>query len=100
MSGNRIDFDWDPAKARQNSSKHGIAFEEAMTVFADGLALTLFDEHHSNEEERWVTMGMSSTGRLIVVIHTHDEMSEGRTFVRIISARSPTKREMLQYSEG
>jgi uncharacterized DUF497 family protein len=66
----RIDFDWDVAKAASNVSKHGVTFEEAMTVFRDPLARSILDRDSSFDEERWVTLGEASTGNLLVVVHT------------------------------
>lgn len=94
-----LDFDWDPEKARRNMLKHGVAFDEATTVLADPLALTLFDEDHSDQEDRWITLGSTTTGRLLVVVHTFDERGN-RAYVRIVSARSATGREQRQYREG
>jgi uncharacterized DUF497 family protein len=94
----RIDFDWDPAKAASNAAKHGIAFHEAMTVFRDPLARSLYDTD-SPDEERWVTMGVASTGNLLVVVHTWVEIDPDRSAVRIISARRPTRNEARQYRE-
>jgi uncharacterized DUF497 family protein len=95
----RIDFDWDPAKAASNALKHGVTFQEAMTVFADAPACTIPDPDHSADEERWVAMGEASNGNLLVVVHTWSEMDPYRTAVRIISARRPTRREARQYRE-
>jgi uncharacterized DUF497 family protein len=69
----RIDFDWDPAKAASNAAKHGVTFQEAMTVFVDPFARAILDPDHSTDEERWVTMGEASTGNLVVVVHTWNE---------------------------
>ena len=63
-------FEWDPEKAYYNCNKHGIAFEEAATVFKDPKALSIFDPDHSRTEDRWITMGISEKGRLLVVSHT------------------------------
>src|SRR5262245_46994148 len=60
----RIAFDWDPAKAASNVAKHGVTFREAMTVFRDPLAMSLLDDDSSADEERWVTLGLASTGNL------------------------------------
>jgi len=95
----RIDFDWDPAKAASNAAKHGVTFQEAMTVFLDPFARTILDPDHSVDEERWVTIGEASTGNLLVVMHTWNEMTPFRTAVRIISARRPTGREARQYRD-
>jgi uncharacterized DUF497 family protein len=95
----RIDFDWDPAKAASNAAKHGVTFEEAMTVFRDHFAGSILDSGHGSEEERWVTIGEASTGNLLVVVHTWTEMAPDRSGARIISARRPTPREARQYRE-
>ena len=100
MTPPKYEFDWDPEKARRNVAKHGVRFDEAMAVFVDPLAMTIFDEDHSDEEERWVTMGMPQGGRLLVVIHTHAEIDETSVAIRIISARAATKREARQYQSG
>ncbi len=94
-----FDFDWDPEKARSNVVKHGVRFEEAMTVLADPLALTVFDEGHSDAEDRWITLGLANTNRLIVVVHTFDE-ADDRIHIRVISARVATPREQRTYREG
>src|SRR4051812_4785365 len=65
-----IEFEWDEQKSDLNLQKHKVPFTEAATVFGDDLAVTVFDEHHSNDEDRYVTMGMSVTGRVIIVCHT------------------------------
>jgi len=88
-------FEWDPAKARKNRRKHGVSFEEASSVFYDSLAVTGLDPDHSEGEERMVTFGMSSQGRLLVVAHT-----ERGDAVRIISARIATQYERNIYEEG
>ena len=75
-------FEWDDAKARSNARKHGVSFEEAVSAFADWFQITRPDPLHSTDEDRFVTIGMSTRNRLVVVIHT--DRSDG---VRIISAR-------------
>ena len=87
-----MEFEWDPAKAASNLSKHRVAFEEAQTVFGDPLASTIDDPDHSEDEARFVTIGFSMNGRLIDVCHT--DLS-GR--VRLFSARKATRRERRQY---
>lgn len=90
-----MDFSWNRAKAAANERKHQVSFAEAMTVFGDPLSLTAFDPDHSRSEERFVTMGASTSGRLLVVVHAdEDEM------VRIISARLATRRERKDYEDG
>jgi uncharacterized DUF497 family protein len=100
MSVVRYEFDWDPVKAAANLAKHGIAFQTAMTVFLDPLARSRFDEDNSNEELRWVTLGETRNGLLMVVVHTYLEVAPDRVNIRIISARRPTRRETQQYREG
>jgi uncharacterized protein len=95
-----IEFDWDPAKAASNVAKHGIAFEEAMTVFRDPLARSMLDPDHGADEERWVTLGQAATGNLLLVVHTWVDINPDRTAVRIISARRPTWNEARQYREN
>lgn len=88
-------FEWDPAKAAANLRKHGVAFPEAATVFLDPLALTYLDPDHSEGESRFITLGHSTTERLLFVAH-HDA-DEDR--IRIISARRATRRETHAYRE-
>ena len=90
-----LTFEWDEKKAKRNVRKHKVSFEEASTVFADPLSLTIPDPLHSEEEDRFVTMGMSIKGRLLVVVHTE----RGDT-IRIISARLATPRERRDYERG
>lgn len=82
-----------------NAAKHGVSFEEAMIVFRDPLARTILDPDHGTDEERWVTLGESSPGNLLVVVHTWTEIDLDRGIVRIIPARRPTRRETRQYRE-
>lgn len=91
-------FQWDATKEKINKKKHGIAFSEACLVFADAYLLTLFDGHHSEDEERWITMGQTPEGKIVVVSHTYRGGRDEET-VRIISARKATKNETNQYFE-
>lgn len=95
----KLVFEWDPQKARSNMQKHGVSFEAATTVFTDPLHLSIFDEDHSDEEDRWVTLGISSLGPLVVVVHTYNSLDENRVVVRIISCRRATKTEAEYYNE-
>ncbi len=92
-------FDWDPAKATSNLTKHGVSFEEAMGVFSDPLASSIPDPASPSGEERWVTIGINLAHRLLLVVHTHVEISNDIVVVRIISARPPTKNERRQYEQ-
>ncbi|HTW43972.1 MAG TPA: BrnT family toxin [Acidobacteriaceae bacterium] len=87
-------FEWDPRKARLNLRKHGVSFEEAATVFGDVLSVTIPDAEHSDEEQRWIMIGKSNEGNLLVVVHT-----ESGTLVRLINARPATRAEKRQYEE-
>jgi uncharacterized DUF497 family protein len=88
-------FEWDEEKARQNLKKHRVSFEEASTVFADPLALTIPDPLHSEEEDRFINLGESHRRRLLVVVFT-----ERGDKIRIISAGAATRRERKDYEEG
>jgi hypothetical protein len=88
-------IEWDPIKANLNLRKHGVPFEEAATAISDPMAVTGPDPDHSLYEERYITLGVSERGRLIVVSHTE----EGET-IRIISARRASKGEQELYEKG
>ena len=90
-----MNFEWDMEKARNNLRKHGVGFMEASSVFYDPLAVTGLDPDHSIGEERLITYGMSSLGRLLLVVHT--ERGEN---LRIITARVATANERVIYEEG
>ncbi len=90
-----MDFAWDDAKAESNERKHGVTFTEAMTVFADPLSVTGYDPRHAETEDRFLTMGVSTGGRLLVVSH-----ADRGDMVRIISAREATRRERKDYEDG
>jgi len=87
-------FEWDPEKARSNYARHGVSFEEAMGAFRDPLSITILDPDHSEDEARFVLTGRSSTGRLLVVVHT-----DRGSAIRIISSRRATKRERRAYEQ-
>lgn len=90
----KISFEWDPAKAKANLTKHGIAFEEAVTAFFDDRALEFCDDDHSEWEDRMLLLGLSSTLRLLLVCHCY---RENDSVIRIISARKATKNESKLY---
>ena len=95
----RYDFEWDPKKARSNFRKHGVSFESAATVFRDPHLLSISDEEHSEREERWITMGLSQSGVIVVMSHTFTDLGAGAARIRIISARKATRVERKQYEE-
>jgi uncharacterized protein len=88
-------FDWDPEKARVNVARHDVSFEEAATAFGDPLSTTIDDPVHSAEELRFVLIGQTFRGRLVVVVH----VDRGET-IRLISARLATHFERTTYEEG
>lgn len=90
-----MECEWDSAKAASNLKKHGVSFEEAATSLADDLSVTGRDPEHSWGESRFITFGVSSAGRLLVVSHT-----ERGDVLRIISARPATKHERRIYEQG
>jgi uncharacterized DUF497 family protein len=92
----KYNFEWDSSKAWSNQSKHGVSFQQASQVFKDSMALTVFDEEHSLDEERWTTLGQLLNGQYLVVIHTFVQQGD-RVDIRIISARKATKNEIRQY---
>jgi hypothetical protein len=87
-------FDWDPRKAERNQRKHNITFTEAGTVFGDELAITVPDPDHSEDEDRYITVGWSNRGRLLLVSH-----ADRNDRIRIISARLLTPSERKDYEE-
>jgi uncharacterized protein len=86
-------FEWDENKALRNLSKHGVTFEEAKTVFDDPLYVDFYDPNHSETEERYLIVGESNLGRLLIVSYT-------RNSTRLISAREVTKTEREANEEG
>jgi len=88
-------FEWDPQKADSNQKKHGVSFQEAASVLGDVLSITYPDPDHSARERRFITVGMSRLGRVLIVAHT-----DRRGDIRIISARKTTRHERRYYEEG
>ena len=93
---NPLRFEWDPAKARANRRKHGVSFEEARTVFLDEDALLKPDEDHSDDEDRFILLGLSSTLRVIFVCHCYRQEDE---VIRIVSARKASLALRRQYDD-
>jgi uncharacterized protein len=94
---NKIHFIWNKQKAALNKKKHGVSFEEAKTVFYDDNAVEFYDPDHSENEDRFIMLGMSFMARVLVVCHC---VREKDSVIRIISARKATKRETKNYREG
>ncbi len=86
------EFEWDKKKAKSNAQKHGISFDEAITVFKDPFSITILDPDHSDDETRFIDIGFSDQGRLLVVIYT-----ERNDYIRIISSRVANKAEQETY---
>ena len=94
----QYNFEWDPYKAQSNAQKHGVTFERATEVFKDSMALTLYDEDSSsNEEDRWVTLGQADGQHYLVVVHTYRDQQGNAVTIRLISARCATRAEIKQY---
>ena len=91
-------FEWDSTKERTNVRKHdGVTFRLASTVLHDPLAITIFDDEHSEHEDRWVTIGQAANGQTLVVVHTFLQMDAMNVEVRLISARKADKYERQEY---
>lgn len=87
-----VGFEWDKEKARSNLFKHGISFDEAKTVFDDSFYVDFYDPAHSKEENRYIIVGESVTGKILLVSYTERENN-----IRIISCRKATKQEKITY---
>jgi uncharacterized DUF497 family protein len=87
-------FEWDEAKGGENLAKHGVSFDEACSVFHDERAVEFYDDEHSEWEDRFLLLGLSSNPRLLLVYHCH---REGESIIRIISARKATRNEAKHY---
>jgi uncharacterized DUF497 family protein len=88
-------FEWDAQKAAENLRSHNVSFDEAATAFDDPMFITFVDEEHSVDEERYITIGMSNRGGLLIIAHT-----ERQDQIRIISARKATRKEAKFYAEA
>lgn len=88
-------FDWDDEKAARKLAKHGVAFDEAVSAFDDPLYIDFFDPEHSENEHRYIRVGCSERGRVLVALYT-----ERGSVTRLISARLATKREQQAYEEN
>jgi uncharacterized DUF497 family protein len=92
---NSLRFIWDEKKNKANQKKHGVSFEEAQTVFFDENAVEFFDPDHSDEEDRFLLLGLSFRLRVLIVCHCY---RESQSIIRIISARRATRKERSHYS--
>jgi uncharacterized DUF497 family protein len=92
-------FEWDARKARTNLEKHKVSFDEAQTIFIDPLLVTFPDEFHSETEERFISIGISTRERVLLVVHTEREEIRELIIIRIISCRKATKSERIIYEK-
>lgn len=95
----QYNFDWDPVKAKQNLQKHGVSFERAARIFIDPFAISIYDDEHSENEDRWITIGAEQNEILLVVVHTFRGTDAQSSIIRIISARKADREEAQQYNE-
>jgi len=95
----RLIFEWDEAKSRQNQVKHQVGFDEVKTIFNDPFLVSFPDVHHSENEQRLISIGVSNDNRLLLVVHTEIEANDA-VFIRIISARKTTATERKVYEES
>ncbi len=93
---NTIKFDWDKNKAIRNLTKHKVSFEEAQSVFDDDFARLIPDPDHSEEEERFILLGLSCSLKILIVVHCYKDKENS---IRLISARKATKPESKKYKE-
>ena len=95
----QYNFEWDPSKAKTNLNKHKINFERAAEIFLDPFSLSIFDQLHSENEDRWITIGKDGNNVTVVVVHTFEEIDSNNAKIRIISARKATRKENLAYNK-
>jgi uncharacterized protein len=93
-------FEWDELKAKENTRKHRISFDEAKTVFNDPLLLTFSDEEHSDVEDRYLSIGVSAANRILLLVHTEWEQVGDILVIRLISCRRTTSAERKVYLQG
>lgn len=93
-TSNLLTYEWDKRKEASNIKKHGVSFHEASTVFLDSVSLTFFDPDNSDDEDRFITLGIATTGRMLFISHT-----DRGTVTRLISAREATKKEREEYEK-
>ncbi len=94
----QYNFEWDPLKAESNIRKHRVGFERAAEVFLDPFMLSVFDDAHSETEDRWITVGKDTNDVALLVVHSFKEVDSENCTIKIISARRATKKEEKQYN--
>lgn len=96
MSEPSLQYEWDEEKDQKNQHRHGLSFADALSVFDDPSLLSMYDVEHSEDEDRWITLGRNASGAVLVVVHAvRSEVPTER--IRLISARYATNREERQY---
>jgi len=95
-----LEIEWDAKKAEGNFRKNGVSFVVAATVLRDPLSVTVFDAEHSEDEERWITIGRAANGRCLLVVHTWADTGGSSAHARIISAREAKNSERQSYEES
>jgi uncharacterized DUF497 family protein len=95
-----LEIEWDAKKAEGNFRKHGVSFVVAATVLRDPLSVTVFDSEHSEDEERWITIGRAANGQCLLVVHTWTDTGGSSAHARIISARDAKNSERQSYEES
>ena len=96
----KLIFEWDRIKEQSNFRKHRIAFDEAKTIFRDELVVTYADDFHSDNENRFISIGTSANSRILLVVHTEVDKSANTVVIRIISCRKAKASERKIYEEG
>jgi uncharacterized DUF497 family protein len=93
-------FEWNENKAKENLRKHKVSFDEAKTIFGDSFVITFPDDFHSNEENRFISIGISINNRTLLVVHTEQDKAENVIIIRLISSRKATASEREIYEQG
>ena len=99
MNARQVQFEWDKGKGAANLHKHGVPFDLARTVFRDPQLLTVPDLEHSDDEQRWFSVGCASNGAILSLVYLWAEPNAETARIRLISARKATRNEILQYQE-
>ena len=95
----KVFFEWDENKARANLEKHRVSFDEARTIFTDPFLITFVDEFHSDKEERFLSIGLSESNRVLLAVHTEREEKDEAIIIRMISCRKATTAERNRYEK-
>lgn len=96
----QYNFEWNPKKAKINIKKHKVCFDDALTIFRDPKAISIYDVDHSKNEDRWITLGLTLKGALVVVHHIYEKNDKKTVSIRIISSRKATANEKKNYSRS